>query len=93
MKRLGCMLVAVAGFQALFTGCKCGFEAKRGMECKPDVLAVLPAYCPTPDGMAIDAKGNLIAACPNFVDRRSLLPDKDRQEDSEGRAVGDGAAA
>ncbi|HON46765.1 MAG: phage head-tail adapter protein [Kiritimatiellae bacterium] len=69
MKRLGCMLVAVAGFQALFTGCKCGFEAKRGMECKPDVLAVLPAYCPTPDGMAIDAKGNLIVACPNFVDQ------------------------
>lgn len=28
----------------------------------------LPDYCPTPDGMAIDGNGNLVLACPNFMD-------------------------
>lgn len=28
----------------------------------------LPDYCPTPDGMAIAANGDLIVACPNFAD-------------------------
>jgi len=27
---------------------------------------ILPDYCPTPDGMAIDAEGNIIVACPNY---------------------------
>lgn len=29
----------------------------------------LPDFCPTPDGMAVDAEGNLIVACPNYADQ------------------------
>lgn len=32
------------------------------------LLVQLLAYCPTPDGMDIDAEGNLVVACPNFGD-------------------------
>ncbi len=35
---------------------------------KSRLLVELPDYCPTPDGMAIDAAGNLVVACPNFAD-------------------------
>lgn len=37
-------------------------------EMKSKLLVTLPDYAPTPDGMAIDAKGNLVVACPNFGD-------------------------
>jgi len=37
-------------------------------EPKTQLLVQLPASCPTPDGMAIDAEGNLVVACPNFGD-------------------------
>ncbi len=33
-----------------------------------NLLVTLPDFCPTPDGMAIDAAGNLVLACPNFAD-------------------------
>jgi sugar lactone lactonase YvrE len=32
------------------------------------LLVGLPDACPTPDGMAVDAEGNLVVACPNFAD-------------------------
>lgn len=32
------------------------------------LLVVLPEFCPTPDGMAVDSAGNLVVACPNFAD-------------------------
>jgi sugar lactone lactonase YvrE len=35
---------------------------------KPKLFAKLPDYVATPDGMAIDAEGNLILACPNYAD-------------------------
>ncbi len=35
---------------------------------KPKLFAKLPEYVSTPDGMAIDAEGNLILACPNYAD-------------------------
>ena len=35
---------------------------------KPKLFAKLPDYVSTPDGMAIDAEGNLILACPNYAD-------------------------
>ncbi|MDR2643464.1 MAG: SMP-30/gluconolactonase/LRE family protein [Planctomycetaceae bacterium] len=35
----------------------------------PKLLAVLPEYCPTPDGMAIDSEGRLCVACPNYADQ------------------------
>lgn len=33
------------------------------------LFALLPDYVSTPDGMAIDAEGNLILACPNYGDQ------------------------
>ena len=32
------------------------------------LYTVLPDYISTPDGMAIDKKGNLVLSCPNFAD-------------------------
>lgn len=34
----------------------------------PELFALLPDYVSTPDGMAVDAEGNLILACPNYAD-------------------------
>ena len=34
---------------------------------EPKLFAILPDYVTTPDGMAIDAEGNLILACPNYA--------------------------
>ena len=33
------------------------------------LFLALPEYIATPDGMAIDAEGNLILACPNYADQ------------------------
>ena len=33
------------------------------------LFAVMPAFCPTPDGMAVDPQGNLVVACPNYADQ------------------------
>jgi len=42
-------------------------------ECKPlsksELLVKLPEICPTPDGLAMDADGNIILACPNYADQ------------------------
>jgi len=50
---------------------------------KPRLFAKLPDYVSTPDGMAIDAEGNLILACPNYADPSMpgclLKFDKDRK--------------
>lgn len=48
---------------------------------RPQLLVSLPDTCPTPDGMAIDADGNLVVACPNFADatRPGCLVRIDRQ--------------
>jgi len=35
----------------------------------PKLLVKLPEICPTPDGMAMDDKGNIILACPNYADQ------------------------
>ena len=44
----------------------------------PRLLAELPDYCPTPDGMAIDNEGNLVVACPNYGSyaKGAAKPDK-----------------
>ena len=42
-------------------------EAASG-RLKPKLLVTLPDFVATPDGMAIDADGNLVVACPNFAD-------------------------
>jgi sugar lactone lactonase YvrE len=42
-------------------------------ECKPlkssKLLVKLPEICPTPDGMATDADGNIIVSCPNYANQ------------------------
>lgn len=51
---------------------------------QPKLFAKLPEYVTTPDGMAIDAEGNLILACPNYAEIYAKQPgcilkiDKDR---------------
>jgi sugar lactone lactonase YvrE len=51
---------------------------------EPKLFAKLPEYVTTPDGMAIDAEGNLILACPNYAEIYAKKPgcilkiDKDR---------------
>lgn len=35
---------------------------------KSRLFMELPDYCPTPDGMAVAANGDLVLACPNFAD-------------------------
>jgi sugar lactone lactonase YvrE len=35
---------------------------------EPKLFTLLPDYVSTPDGMAIDAEGNLILSCPNYAD-------------------------
>ncbi len=34
----------------------------------PKLFKTLPSICPTPDGLAMDAAGNIIFACPNYGD-------------------------
>lgn len=53
----------------LFGVCSCLLISCTGETRKPELFTVLPEYCPTPDGMAIDQAGNLILACPNFADQ------------------------
>ncbi|NQU22240.1 MAG: SMP-30/gluconolactonase/LRE family protein [Candidatus Nealsonbacteria bacterium] len=36
---------------------------------EPKLLVALPEICPTPDGLAMDAAGNIIIACPNYADQ------------------------
>ena len=36
---------------------------------KPALFVELCDGCPTPDGLAIDARGNVVLACPNFADQ------------------------
>lgn len=49
----------------------------------PRLFAVLPDYCPTPDGMAIAPDGDLVVACPNYGDQSKpaclIKIGKDRQ--------------
>ena len=43
-------------------------EAAPAPPKKSELLLTLPEICPTPDGMAMDAEGNIIVACPNYGD-------------------------
>ncbi len=57
--RLGMVAAAVA---MLLAGC-------GQKPAKAKLLVTLPDYCPTPDGMAMDAEGNIVVACPNYADK------------------------
>jgi len=61
---LSCGLICNALFGVFFL--QGGFAQEGRLH--PQLLVSLPDACPTPDGMAIDADGNLVAACPNFAD-------------------------
>jgi sugar lactone lactonase YvrE len=51
-------------------GSCCGSEKCKGRPpAVAKLLVTLPDYCPTPDGMAIDAQGNIVVACPNYADK------------------------
>ncbi len=50
-------------------GCASGPEGAAAPLKTPQLLVKLPEICPTPDGMALDADGNLILACPNYADQ------------------------
>ena len=58
--------VCVAGL-ALAQGCDSAGEQAGDTTLKTArLLVTLPDFCPTPDGMAIDADGNIVVACPNY---------------------------
>lgn len=62
-------VLGVAGGALLFGAGGCA-SGRSHSGTGPAVLAVLPASCPTPDGMAVDRDGRLVVACPNFADQR-----------------------
>ena len=51
-------VIAVVGL-AFAAGCDAPLQ-------KPTLLAELPQFAPTPDGMAVASDGNLVVACPNY---------------------------
>lgn len=66
----GWMAAAVAAV-VLAAGCSgvgepAGEPAGGAALLVPRLLAELPDDCPTPDGMALDAEGNVVVACPNY---------------------------
>jgi len=76
------LLTAMAGFVAGLVATATSYAEE---ECKPlsspRLLAILPDICPTPDGLAMDAEGNIIVACPNYADQShpAVLMKIDRQ--------------
>ena len=55
---IGAALLAAAGCQS----------AAPGAQAKPEIAVLLPVEYNTPDGMALDANGDIILSCPNFND-------------------------
>lgn len=64
MNRFGLMMGLLGS--VLLAGCCCPCCGGKGG--KP--FAVFPETCTTPDGMAIDAKGRLVIAAPNYNDTK-----------------------
>ena len=63
MSRLCVVCLAMALSPRLANG-----DASQQDKAKTHLFVQLPAYCPTPDGMAIDSNGSLVVACPNYGD-------------------------
>jgi len=57
--------LALAGAGCAGSGTGAGALAPQSAR----LFAVMPAFCPTPDGMAVDPQGNLVVACPNYADQ------------------------
>ena len=69
--RRSATLVAMTVFAASFwvSG---GLFAQEGGEpplATPQLFQILPEICPTPDGLAMDANGNVFLSCPNYFDK------------------------
>lgn len=65
------LMTALCGILIACAGCGSGKsreDASAPALQTSELFAVLPDYCPTPDGMAIAPDGDLILACPNFAD-------------------------
>jgi sugar lactone lactonase YvrE len=64
------MRSSAIGFRLTWLACVCllCIPTFGWAQTPPKLLVTLPEYCPTPDGMAVDAAGNLVVACPNFAD-------------------------
>ena len=71
------MSVRFLAAAAVFAACLATASASGGQEKSkpskprktPKLLVKLPEGCPTPDGMAMDAEGNIILTCPNYADQ------------------------
>lgn len=63
---LSCSLIGMALLGVFFVPRASAQEGRL----RPQLLVSLPDTCPTPDGMAVDADGNLVLACPNFADAK-----------------------
>ena len=64
----------LASLCVALVACSCIVDVSHAQDdtgnLKPSRLLVkLPEICPTPDGMALDAQGNIILACPNYADQ------------------------
>jgi DNA-binding beta-propeller fold protein YncE len=62
------ILIAVGSAAGSIQGVANGQEPPAPLA-TPRLLTTLPEICPTPDGMALDAQGNIILACPNYADQ------------------------
>jgi sugar lactone lactonase YvrE len=65
---IGNSLRAVIVVMLIMVSTSRGEDEKPAPPKTPELLLTLPDICPTPDGMAMDADGNIIVACPNYGD-------------------------
>jgi len=74
------VLVTLGLAGAVLMSPACGEDPCKPLA-KPELLVKLPEICPTPDGMAMDADGNIVLACPNYGDQShpAVLMKIDRQ--------------
>ncbi|MCY3020305.1 MAG: phage head-tail adapter protein [Planctomycetota bacterium] len=63
------LVLGMSGCEATRDAAEGGAAPRVRTRQTPTLLAVLPECVTTPDGMAIDAEGNLIVACPNYADQ------------------------
>lgn len=57
--------LSVAVLSVLLAACLFGSLPAQEPTVQPELYVTLPEICPTPDGMALDADGAIILACPN----------------------------
>jgi sugar lactone lactonase YvrE len=68
--KLGAAIPLVAALALTFAGCACPFGKEKSDAglLKPSIAVHLPEKYNTPDGMCLDAGGDIILSCPNFND-------------------------